>query len=402
MTRTGITKKYPEEYRVFRTMHDRCEQPNNSSFYKYGARGIQVCDRWSGDLGFTHFIEDMGPRPEGKYPSGITKYSIDRIDNDGPYSPDNCRWATAKEQAYNRRPTVRVTIGSTTKTIDEWGKDSPVSKKLIYGRIHDGWAPEDAISKPLQRAKNTILNEEADKRGLKRRAVQLRVKEYGWSVEKALSTPIAKFRSPEDEAFQIEFNGKKQSIRSWSKEIGIAYDTLKARLLVRHWSVEDALTTPLNGRKPLYTLNGITKPLGDWARVCGVPYKILEQRVARDKMPLAEAMAKPVTRSRKGINTGPEHAKYVIEYEGEKYSISQFAKKLGYKESLVRERLYLRGWSLEDTIKTPPNGRRKTYAYKGKTKNIAEWAREYNIPVDRLRQRVDKLGKTIAEAIEMG
>jgi hypothetical protein len=85
-------------YGVWSVMRDRCNNPRNKSYHNYGARGIKVCPEWDS---FPQFLADMGERP-------FAGASIDRIDNDGDYTPTNCRWATDSEQMKNRRPFKRT------------------------------------------------------------------------------------------------------------------------------------------------------------------------------------------------------------------------------------------------------------------------------------------------------
>ena len=85
-----------DEYRIYMLMLERCRNQNSPAYSNYGGRGITVCDRWQGDQGFANFLSDMDKRPS-------KKHSVDRIDNDKGYSPENCRWATNSVQARNKR-----------------------------------------------------------------------------------------------------------------------------------------------------------------------------------------------------------------------------------------------------------------------------------------------------------
>jgi hypothetical protein len=127
------------EYTTYRGMMQRCHNEHASGYYKYGGRGIAVCDRWRTRGGFVRFFADMGRRPS-------PEHSLGRIDNDGPYSPDNCRWETRLEQARNKRNNRWIAAYGRTLTLSEWSRQMGVDLRLIHKRLTLGWNPERAVS----------------------------------------------------------------------------------------------------------------------------------------------------------------------------------------------------------------------------------------------------------------
>lgn len=128
-------------YKAWQGMITRCLNPKEKSYPRYGGRGIKVCERWRES--FEHFIEDMGPRPPGM--------SVERIDNMLGYEPGNCRWATAFEQAQNRRSNLRITIDGDTACLNEWARRSGVSKSVIRTRMRSGLTGSALLEKSADR-----------------------------------------------------------------------------------------------------------------------------------------------------------------------------------------------------------------------------------------------------------
>lgn len=128
------------EYSAWKHMRERCSRQKNASYSHYGGRGIKVCERW-GD--FVAFLEDMGKRPS-------PQHQLDRLDNNGNYEPSNCRWATPREQANNRRSNRIIEYGGERKTLAEWARASGLSRQILYWRLKTGKSIDEALSAPLQ------------------------------------------------------------------------------------------------------------------------------------------------------------------------------------------------------------------------------------------------------------
>lgn len=135
-------------YMIWCEMRYRCGNPNNHNYYKYGAKGIKVCDEWNNkENGYENFKDWAYNKTDPPYQDGL---SIDRIDCDIGYCPENCRWLTNEEQHYNKRHTLYIVIGYYALPIPIWEKISGIKRKYIAQRLLRGWTYEEAVFTPIK------------------------------------------------------------------------------------------------------------------------------------------------------------------------------------------------------------------------------------------------------------
>lgn len=137
-------KSKTQIYQIWAGIISRCCNPNIPNYCDYGGRGITVCDRWRNS--FEKFYSDMGDRPRGM--------SIERIDNDSVYSPENCKWATRAEQSRNRRNNRHLTLNGQTRCLSEWSKITGLHPITITSRLNRGWSEERALTEELNKTQN--------------------------------------------------------------------------------------------------------------------------------------------------------------------------------------------------------------------------------------------------------
>lgn len=147
-TRHGLSKT--KEHSAWRGMLGRCHNPSNKRFSYYGGRGIKVCERWRNS--FEDFYSDMGPAPS-------KLHSIDRIDNERGYSPENCRWATKSQQARNIRQTQFLEFNGETMSLPDWADKLKIKHETLRYRINvAGWTIEKALTTPVRGSKPSRFN----------------------------------------------------------------------------------------------------------------------------------------------------------------------------------------------------------------------------------------------------
>lgn len=131
---TSHNQTQSPEYSSWSSMKSRCLNKNAPNYHNYGGRGIGVCQRW---LDFKNFLEDMGPRPKGT--------TLERIDNDGNYCPENCRWASSQDQHRNTRANKNLTYKGKTQCQAAWADEFGIRRNTFQKRIANGWSMHRAL-----------------------------------------------------------------------------------------------------------------------------------------------------------------------------------------------------------------------------------------------------------------
>jgi hypothetical protein len=128
-----------KEFRAWGKMIARCHAIKDPHYPRWGGRGIFVCERWRNS--FAAFLEDMGESPS-------QDHTLERVDNDGPYCPENCRWAPHAEQARNSRKNRRLSFRGRTMILADWARELGLPAYVLSDRLRRGWSVEEALTRP--------------------------------------------------------------------------------------------------------------------------------------------------------------------------------------------------------------------------------------------------------------
>lgn len=198
VTKHGEASKRTPEYRVWCSMRSRCNNQSHQDYDDYGGRGITICSEWED---FAAFLADMGRRPS-------MKHTLDRIDVNGNYEPGNCRWATWREQAQNKRNNVWITHDGKTLCVREWERQLGLNVGGIQSRLLNGWSEEESIATPSDKRKSKLYRSDGT----------------------------------------ITFNGETLHASEWAERYGLSAETVKSRLR-RGWAIDEMLFSPASKKK---------------------------------------------------------------------------------------------------------------------------------------------------------
>lgn len=190
-----MSRKQERLYGIWKGIKVRTHNTHHKDYKYCGAKGITICDEWDKSYeAFKEWALNNGYRDD---------LTIDRIDNSGNYCPENCRWADLYTQANNKSNNHLITYNGKSQNMTQWAREIGVRRELIKDRLKSGWSVEDALTK-----RKCELWERKDNR-------------------------------------LLTYDGKTMTVSQWAKEIGVNRSTLSHRINERGWTVERALTTPV-------------------------------------------------------------------------------------------------------------------------------------------------------------
>lgn len=221
-------------YSIWSNMKRRCRDKNNNHYHNYGGRGITYCEEWEKSTTFIKWAMENGYRDD---------LTLDRINNDGNYEPDNCRWTTWEVQSSNKVTTVYITYKGITHTIKDWGKITKLPYSTISYRYNRNLPPEEILA-PKQRLPRLIT-----------------------------------------------YKGKTKSLAEWARDIGISPETLAYR-------IDSGKPLKEAFQKQIYkklVIKGVSHTVAEWAEISGISYQLIMTRLKQGKSP-EEAVFTPIQR----------------------------------------------------------------------------------------------------------
>lgn len=278
------------EYRAWHGMKARCLNPKTRAFKNYGGRGITVCARW---MSFSNFYADMGPRPPGM--------TLERQENNGPYSPTNCRWATLHDQLRNRRNTRLI---------------------ACHGKMY-------------------VLPDLAAAYGIPLSALRTRLERCGWTPERAVATPVTTNYAYHERLFTLD--GKTQNLMAWAKHAGLSYTTLAGRLN-KGMPLAEAIASPAKPRDRELEHRGERLTVAQWAKRLGIPAPRIYRRLAA-----GWTVEATLTEEMQGERR--------LTCDGENLPVSRWAARLGIPKDTIYKRLQY-GWTEEESLSLTKRARR--------------------------------------------
>lgn len=318
-------------YKVYVAMRQRCENPNNPAYPNYGGRGISVCEEWRAS--YASFAMHMGDRPS-------SRHTIERIDVNGHYCPDNVVWATRGQQARNKRTNVMIEFDGRVRCLTDWANTIGISEGNLHWRIYTA----------------------------------------KWPLRKALTTP------PDQTTLVATWNGSTKTLKEWSDETGIPYGTLHRRIFKQEWPVDKAFSEPIKEQAPsLVSYKGRTQSLPDWAEELQIPVRLLRSRVYEQGWSIERAFTEPPNKG-KTYTVGDRTL-----------TLLQWSRASGMSKRTLRDRIE-KGWSMEKAL-SEPTERGPIYEFEGKCLNLKDWSRETGIPHKTLWHRLVKKGMPIQDAL---